>query len=96
MWKEIRISLCVGLVLSSVNFLKILLIDRQPFSIALTVCLAMLVIVLFAKVIGGMVPMLAEKIGVDPALMANPVIASSTDMISVLVYFCMAKLILGI
>lgn len=95
-WKEIRISLCVGAVLCFVNFFKILLIDQQPAPIALTVCVSMLVIVLFAKVIGGMVPMLAEKIGVDPALMANPVIASSTDMISVLVYFCMAKLILGI
>ena len=95
-WKEIRVSLWVGIVLSSVNFLKILLIDQEPFPIALTVCLAMLIIVLFAKIIGGMVPLLAEKIGVDPALMANPVIASSTDMISVLVYFFMAKLILGI
>ena len=56
----------------------------------------MVLIVMFAKMIGGMVPLLAKKIGADPALMANPVIASSTDMISVLVYFFMASCILGI
>ena len=88
--------MCVGVALSAVNFLKILFIDQESVFIAATVCLAMVFIVIFAKVIGGIVPLLAEKAGVDPALMANPVIASSTDMISVLVYFLMAKLILGL
>lgn len=95
-WKEIRIAMCVGVALSAVNFFKILFIDQESVFIAATVCLAMVFIVIFAKVIGGIVPLLAEKAGVDPALMANPVIASSTDMISVLVYFLMAKLILGL
>lgn len=96
LWKEIRISLCVGLVLSFVNFLKIIIIDRESWLIALTVCLSMVIIIMFAKAIGGMVPLLAEKIGADPALMANPIIASSVDMLSVLIYFLMASLILGL
>ena len=96
LWKEIRISLCVGLVLSVVNFLKIILIDKESWLIALTVCLSMIIIIMFAKAIGGMVPLLAEKIGADPALMANPIIASSVDMLSVLIYFLMASLILGL
>lgn len=96
LWKELRISLCVGTVLSAVNFLKILFIDRESIAIAATVCLSMILIVMFAKMIGGMVPLIAKKFGADPALMANPVIASSTDMISVVVYFLMATLILGI
>lgn len=96
LWKELRISLCVGLVLSAVNFLKIIIIDRQSWFIALTVCLSMIIIIMFAKAIGGMVPLLAEKIGADPALMANPIIASSVDMLSVLIYFLMASLILGL
>lgn len=96
LWKEIRISLCVGLVLSVVNFLKIIIIDRESWLIALTVCLSMVIIIMFAKAIGGMVPLLAEKIGADPALMANPIIASSVDMLSVLIYFLMASLILGL
>lgn len=96
LWKEIRISLCVGLVLSVVNFLKIIFIDKESWLIALTVCLSMIIIIMFAKAIGGMVPLLAEKIGADPALMANPIIASSVDMLSVLIYFLMASLILGL
>ncbi|MGN1334181.1 MAG: magnesium transporter, partial [Anaerovoracaceae bacterium] len=96
LWKEVRISLCVGLVLSAVNFLKIIFIDKESWLIALTVCLSMIFIIIFAKAIGGMVPLLAEKLGADPALMANPIIASSVDMLSVLVYFLMASLILGI
>ena len=56
----------------------------------------MIIIIMFAKAIGGMVPLLAEKIGADPALMANPIIASSVDMLSVLIYFLMASLILGL
>lgn len=96
LWKEVRISLCVGLVLSVVNFLKIILIDKESWLIALTVCLSMIIIIMFAKAIGGMVPLLAEKIGADPALMANPIIASSVDMLSVLIYFLMASLILGL
>ncbi|MCI8608620.1 MAG: magnesium transporter [Firmicutes bacterium] len=96
LWKEFRIALCVGVALSAVNFLKILIIDQESVSIAFTVCLSMIFIVIFAKMIGGLVPLIAKKFGADPALMANPVIASSTDMISVLVYFLMASLILGI
>ena len=96
LWKEARISLCVGLALSAVNFLKIIFIDKESWLIALTVCLSMVFIIVFAKAIGGMVPLLAEKLGADPALMANPIIASSVDMLSVLIYFLMASLILGI
>lgn len=96
MWKELRISVCIGIVLSAINFTKIMLIDREGFLIAFTVSLAMLIIVAFAKLIGSLVPMAAKKIGIDPALMANPMISSITDMISVLTYFMLATVILGI
>ncbi len=96
MWKELRISISIGIVLSLINFAKIMIIDRQSVMIALTVSVAMLIIVTFAKLIGSLVPMGAKKIGIDPALMANPMISSITDMISVLTYFMLATLILGI
>lgn len=96
LWKEFRISVCIGAVLSIFNFAKIMLIDGQDVTIALTVCGSMILIIAFAKCLGGMVPMLAKKIGVDPALMANPVISSLTDTVSVLIYFLMATLILGL
>nr|WP_315023347.1 magnesium transporter [uncultured Aminipila sp.] len=96
MWKEVRVSTVVGLILSSLNFVRICWLDGQGPAIALTVCGSMLVIVIAAKVIGSMLPMLAKRVGIDPALMASPMIASLTDMISVVTYFLMASVILGI
>ncbi|QAT42572.1 magnesium transporter [Aminipila luticellarii] len=96
MWKEIRVSTIVGIILSSLNFVRICWLDGQGSMIALTVCSSMLVIVIAAKVIGSMLPMLAKKVGIDPALMASPMIASLTDMVSVITYFLMASVLLGI
>lgn len=96
LWKEFRISFCVGAVLSIFNFAKIMILDGQSLLIALTVCGSLILIVTFAKCLGGMVPMLAKKLNADPALMANPVIASLTDMVSVLIYFMMATVVLGL
>jgi magnesium transporter len=95
-WKEIRISFIIGLVLSSLNFARIYWLEGQGIFIAVTVCAAMIVIVMAAKSIGSMLPMLAKKVKIDPALMANPMIASITDMVSVITYFMLARLILGI
>lgn len=95
-WKEVRVSFLIGLALSVLNFGKIILIDGQTPFIALTVCCSLLIIVTAAKTIGGLLPMLAKKLGIDPALMASPTIASLTDMISVITYFALASLILGL
>ncbi len=95
-WKELRISMLLGLSLSVFNFAKIILLDKQPPLIALTVCIAMVIIVMFAKVVGSMLPMLAKRVGIDPALMANPMISSMTDMFSVVIYFVAASMILNI
>ena len=96
LWKELRISIIIGIALSSLNFIRICWFDGEGPMIALTVCLAMLVIVIAAKVIGSMLPMFAKKIGIDPALMATPMISSLTDMVSVVTYFFLATFILGI
>ncbi|HHX13483.1 MAG TPA: magnesium transporter, partial [Clostridiales bacterium] len=96
LWKELRVAVLVGLGLSALNFVKILLFDRQTILIALTVCLSMLLIITLAKTIGGLLPMLARRIGIDPALMASPTIASLTDMISIITYFALASLILQV
>jgi magnesium transporter len=96
LWKEFRVSICLGVVLSVFNFLKITLIDRQDPMIGMTVAVAMILVIMFAKMLGGMVPLAAEKLGLDPALMANPIIASLVDLASMLVYLCIAMVILGI
>lgn len=96
LWKELRVSFFIGIILSVLNFARIYWIEKQGLLVALTVCSAMLFIVMAAKTIGSMLPMAAKKFKIDPALMASPMIASLTDMVSVISYFALASLILGI
>ena len=96
LWKELRVSICLGVVLSTFNFLKIVLIDQQPPVIGLTVAIAMILVVMFSKLLGGTLPMAAKRIGVDPALMATPMISSITDMVSSVIFLFTASLLLGI
>ena len=96
MWKEIRVGIIVGCCLSVLNYFRIVHLDHNPPMVAVTVCVSMILIVIIAKLIGSMLPMLAKKIGIDPALMAGPMMASITDMISLTTYFLMAGIFLHI
>jgi len=96
LWKEIRISVLIGLVLSALNFLRIVFLEGQTMGVAFTVCISMLFVVMIAKSVGSMLPIIAKKIGIDPALMAGPLVASLTDMISMVIYFACATMILNI
>ena len=103
MWKEWRVAFFCGLTLAAVNFVKMLLVDGMllandnvTVAVAATVSVSVLFIVMFAKVVGSMLPILAEKIGVDPAVMANPLISTVTDAVSLRIYIYVAKLILHI
>ena len=73
-----------------------ILIDQESVAIAFTVCASILIVVMFAKLIGGLLPMLAKRLGIDPALMASPMISSLTDMVACLAYLAMASVVLGI
>ncbi len=96
MWKELRIGLIVGICLSVLNYFRIVFLDHNPPMVAVTVCLSKILIVIVAKLIGSMLPMIAKRIGIDPALMAGPMMASITDMISLCTYFMMAGMLLQI
>ena len=103
MWKEWRVALLCGLSLAAVNFVKMLLLDGMllgndsiTVSVAATVSVSIVFIVMFAKVVGSFLPIAAEKIGVDPAVMANPLISTLTDAVSLLIYIFVAKLVLKI
>ena len=103
MWKEWRVAFFCGLTLASINFVKMLLVDGKLLGnsgvdplVAATVSLSILFIVMFAKVVGSFLPIAAEKIGVDPAVMANPLISTLTDAVSLLIYIYVAKMILKI
>ena len=103
LWKEWRVAAICGLTLAAVNFVKMLLLDGMllhndsvTVAVAATVSVSIVFIVMFAKVVGSMLPIIAEKVGVDPAVMANPLISTVTDAVSLLIYINIAKLILHI
>ena len=95
-WKEIRIAVVCGVILAGANFLKLLWIDQVGILVAAVVCLTLVIVVLLAKVVGCVLPILAKKIGFDPAVMASPFITTILDVLSLLVYFQMASVLLGI
>lgn len=95
-WKEIRVAVLAGLTLAVANFAKLLLIDKVTASVALVVCITLIVTVIIAKIIGCSLPILAKKIGFDPAVMASPFITTIVDAISLIVYFQIATHLLGI
>ncbi len=103
MWKELRTALMCGIVLGLFCFGKIWLVDKLllgntaiTFAVDLVVCLALTVTVLLAKLTGAVLPMAAQALHLDPAVMASPFITSIVDAVSLLVYFMFAQLILGL
>jgi magnesium transporter len=93
LWKELRISALLGICLSGINLLKILFLDDKSLSVGITVCIAQIIVIVLAKCLGGMLPLLAKKVGIDPALMAAPFISTLTDTFSCLIYFTLASAI---
>ena len=96
LWKEVRIGAVIGLILSVFNFVRVCWFDGNGPMIALTVCCAMLFIVIFAKILGSMIPLLVKKVNLDPALIANPAISSISDAVALSIYFAMAAIFLGL
>ena len=103
LWKEVRTAVLCGISLAAVCFLKVLLVDRLlmhnesiSLSVDLVICLALGVTVVMAKMVGCTLPLLAKRLGFDPAVMASPFITTLVDALSLLVYFLFAKTILGL
>ena len=102
-WKEIRVAVLCGACLACANFAKMMVVDRWLMGnpevtplVALVVCLTLVFTVLCAKVVGCTLPMAAEKVGIDPAVMASPFITTIVDALSLLIYFFFATRLLGI
>lgn len=96
LWKELRVSLLVGVVLSAVNFVRLALTYPGNELIALTVAVTMLFTVMLAKTIGGVLPLLAKALHMDPAIMASPLITTIVDAASLVIYFSVAQALLPI
>ncbi len=103
LWKEVRTAVLCGLTLAVLCFAKVLLVDRLlmgntsiSLAVDLVICLALGVTVVIAKIVGCTLPLLAKRLGFDPAVMASPFITTIVDALSLLVYFLFAKSILGL
>lgn len=96
MLKEFGVSALCGVTLAVANFVKLMLFDRVGITVALVVSLTLVAVVIIAKLVGCTLPMLAKKIGFDPAVMASPFITTIVDVISLLVYFEIATWLLHI
>lgn len=96
LWKEIRISTIVGTALSAVNFARLIILERVELIIAVTVSITILITVIAAKIVGGTLPLIAKKLKLDPAIMAGPLITTIVDAICLILYFLIAKQLLGI
>ena len=103
LWKEFLTALLCGIALAAVCFAKIWLVDRMlmgnesiTFMVNMVVCLALCVTVIIAKVVGGLLPLAAKALKLDPAVMASPFISTIVDAVSLLVYFLFARSLLGV
>ena len=96
MWKEIRVAILCGLCLAIANFAKLMLFDKVGLAVAIVVSLTLVVVVLMAMLLGCVLPVVAKRIGLDPAVMASPFITTIVDALSLLVYFRVAVAVLGI
>ncbi len=102
LWKEMRVAVLCGITLATANFFKLLFFDLRTYSgpgdpimIALTVSLTLVGTIIMAKIVGSSLPLLASKIGFDPAVMANPLISTVCDSLSLLIYFAIATPVLA-
>ena len=102
-WKEARVAALCGVGLGAANFVKMMLVDRMLLNnpdvtpmVALVVCATLICTVACAKLVGCSLPILAEKVGFDPAVMASPFISTIVDSLSLLIYFKLATMLLGI
>ena len=95
-WKELRVAFVCGIVLAISTYVKIMFIDAQPHSISLVVALTLFFTILLAKLVGCVLPLLAKKVGFDPAVMASPFITTIVDALSLVIYFDIASRLLNI
>jgi len=95
-WKELQVSLLCGITLGVVNYIKMLILDSVTTGVALTVSITIGITVVMAKFIGCILPIAAKRINLDPTVMASPFITTICDALSLLLYFRVAMLIIGL
>ena len=94
--KEVRIAVMCGITLAVANFVKLLVFDHVAVTVAVVICLTLVCAVMIAQIVGCSLPMIAKKLGFDPAVMASPFITTIVDALSLLVYFSIATHMLNL
>ena len=95
-WKELRVSILVGFILSGINFLRIYYFTKSGFETSLVVAISMFLTIIMAKVIGGVLPLVAKSLKIDPAIMASPLITTIVDTAALIIYFQLSVIFLHI
>lgn len=95
-FKELKVAILIGITLAVANFIKLILLDKIAIPIAIVVCITLIITIIFAKVIGCALPMVAKKLKFDPAVMASPFITTIVDAISLIIFFQVATIVLGL
>ena len=95
-WRELRISMMVGAALALVNFFRVYYLGGNSLTISLVVSVTLMITVMLAKVIGGVLPLFAKAINLDPAIMASPLISTMVDALTLLSYFKIAEIIMKV
>ena len=96
LWKELRVSISIGIGLAILNFISLIFFSHYPLDISLIVSVTLIATITVAKLIGSSLPILAKKIGLDPAIMANPMISTKLDALVLITYFSICSMALGI
>ncbi|MBQ8741527.1 MAG: magnesium transporter, partial [Clostridia bacterium] len=101
-WKELRVAVIVGIVLGVINFVKLYLVDflwlhtfdtGTELAEMATICLTLILVIIVAKLLGAVLPIVAKKCGLDPAVMASPLVTTILDAVSLLIYFGIAAVL---
>ena len=96
LWKELQVSGLCAAALAVVNFVRLMVMTSVGFGVAATVSLTLVATVVLSDLVGSLLPILAKRLGTDPAVMASPLITTVVDAMSLLIYFQLSSWLLGL
>ncbi|MDR0319892.1 MAG: magnesium transporter [Treponema sp.] len=95
-WKEIRVGMLCGLALGFVNFIRVYFMNNRDVKLCLTITMSLFCTILMAKTVGSILPIFAKRLKIDPAIMSAPLLTTIVDAVSLIIYFSIAKVVLGL
>ena len=96
LWKELRVGILCGLGLGIINFIRVFIVNNKDVMLCVTITLSLFCTILMAKTVGSVLPIFAKRLKIDPAVMSAPLLTTIVDAVSLIIYFSVAKVILGL